>query len=109
MSLDTRPPRPSPVRQDSTPRERDEQRGLPSRSLLVALVLACVSLMVVDRTSGSDSPVEPVETGPAALPAVLSAQPAAEPSPEATHQNRLTSDTRTCWSASNSSTHLPAP
>lgn len=60
MSLDTRPPRQRPVRQAATPRERDEQRGLPSRSLLVALVLACVALMVVDRTSGSDSPVEPV-------------------------------------------------
>ena len=60
MSLDTRPPRQSPVRQVATPRERDAARGLPSRSLLVALVLACVALMVVDRTSGDESPVEPV-------------------------------------------------
>jgi rod shape-determining protein MreC len=60
MSLDTRPPRQSPVRQVSTSRERDEARGLPSRSLLVALVLACVALMVVDRTSGDESPVEPL-------------------------------------------------
>lgn len=60
MSLDTRPPRQSPVRQAATPRERDQQRGLPSRSLLLALVLACVALMVVDRTNGEDSPVEPV-------------------------------------------------
>ncbi len=60
MSLDTRPPRQSPVRQAATPRERDEARGLPSRSLLVALVLACIALMVVDRTSGEDSPVTPV-------------------------------------------------
>ena len=59
MSLDTRPPRQSPVRQVSTPRERDEARGLPTRSLLLALVLACVALMVVDRTSGEESPVEP--------------------------------------------------
>src|SRR5690349_14505344 len=60
MSLDTRPPRQTPVRQVATPRERDEQRGLPTRSLLLALVLGCVALMVVDRTSGEDSPVEPV-------------------------------------------------
>ncbi|PWN04432.1 rod shape-determining protein MreC [Nocardioides silvaticus] len=60
MSLDTRPPRQTPVRHVATPRERDEQRGLPTRSLLLALVLACITLMVVDRTSGEDSPVEPV-------------------------------------------------
>ena len=60
MALDTRPPRQSPVGQVATPRERDEARGLPSRSLLVALVLACVALMVVDRTSGEESPVAPV-------------------------------------------------
>ena len=60
MSLDTRPPRQSPVRQVSTPRERGEARGLPSRSLLLALVLACVALMVVDRSSGDESPVAPV-------------------------------------------------
>lgn len=60
MSLDTRPPRQLPVRKVATPRERDEERGLPSRSLLVALVLACVALMVVDASSGEDSPVAPV-------------------------------------------------
>jgi rod shape-determining protein MreC len=60
MSLDTRPPRQRPVRQIATPRERDQARGLPSRSLLLALVLACVALMVVDRTSGEESPVAPV-------------------------------------------------
>jgi rod shape-determining protein MreC len=60
MSLDTRPPRQRPVRQVATPRERQEERGMPSRSLLVALVLACVALMVVDRTSGDESPVAPV-------------------------------------------------
>lgn len=60
MSLDTRPPRQSPVRQVATPRERDEARGLPTRSLLVALVLACIALMVVDRTGGDESPVAPV-------------------------------------------------
>lgn len=60
MSLDTRPPRQSPVRQVATPRERDEARGLPSRSLLLALVLACLALMVVDRASGEESPIAPV-------------------------------------------------
>ncbi|KAA1421043.1 rod shape-determining protein MreC [Nocardioides humilatus] len=60
MSLDTRPPRQAPVRKVATARERDEERGLPSRSLLVALVLACVALMVVDASSGDDSPVAPV-------------------------------------------------
>jgi rod shape-determining protein MreC len=60
VALDTRPPRQSPVRQVATPRERDEARGLPSRSLLLALVLAAVALMVIDRTSGEESPVAPV-------------------------------------------------
>lgn len=60
MSLDTRPPRQHPVRQVATPRERRVERGMPSRSLLLALVLACVALMVVDRTSGDESPVAPV-------------------------------------------------
>ncbi len=58
----TRTPRPSagPVRRVGVPRDRDDrQRGLPSRSLLVTLVLACVTLMVVDRTGGEDSPLEP--------------------------------------------------
>ncbi|MEZ0579182.1 rod shape-determining protein MreC [Nocardioides sp. MH1] len=60
MSLDTRPPRQTPVRRVATPRERDEERGLPTRSLLSALVLACVALMVVDASSGAASPVDPV-------------------------------------------------
>ena len=45
--------------------------------------------------------LELVEPGPASLPALAP--------PEGPHQKRLGSDTRTCWSASNSSTHLPAP
>ncbi len=45
--------------------------------------------------------LELVETGPASFPAVVP--------PEGPHQKRLGSETRTCWSASNSSTHLPAP
>ena len=60
MSLDTRPPRQTPVRQVATARERDAARGMPSRSLLLALVLGCVALMVVDVSSGEDSPVAPV-------------------------------------------------
>ena len=41
-------------------RNLDRRAGLPSRSLLVALVLACLTLMVVDHTSGDRSPVAPV-------------------------------------------------
>lgn len=33
---------------------------LPSRPLIATLVLACATLMVVDRAGGDDSPVEPV-------------------------------------------------
>lgn len=40
--------------------ERLEDRGRPSRSLVVALVLACLSLMTLDSATGDDSPVEPV-------------------------------------------------
>lgn len=40
--------------------ERLEDRGRPSRSLVVALVLACLSLITLDSTAGDDSPVEPV-------------------------------------------------
>lgn len=63
MALDTAPPpRPvRPVRRVGSARDRVEARhGLPSRALLVALVLACVTLMVIDRAGGDDSPVEPV-------------------------------------------------
>ena len=66
MSLDT-PSRPVPdapdaqrrqVRRVGRPLERETRRQqLPSRSLLVALVLACVTLMVVDKAGGEDSPV----------------------------------------------------
>lgn len=75
MTLDTLPPRrpetsAGPVRRVGVPRDRDgRQRGLPSRSLpsrslpsrslLVALALACVTLMVVDEAGGDDSPLEP--------------------------------------------------
>ncbi|HYG94002.1 MAG TPA: rod shape-determining protein MreC [Nocardioides sp.] len=74
MTLDTLPPRrpdrvsdgtdasarASQVRRVGAVRDRHEARhGLPSRSLLVALVLGCAALMVVDKTGGEDSPVEP--------------------------------------------------
>lgn len=92
MSLDTRPPRQRPARQVSTPRERDEARGLPSRSLLVALVLACVALMVVDSTSGEESPVAPVRrvVGEVLGPAQAGAATVLEPIvalPDAFHTN----------------------
>ena len=65
MAIDTRPVRPvRPVRQPRpsrpAPREVDGQHGRPTRSLVVALVLACASLMVLDKAGGEDSPVEPV-------------------------------------------------
>lgn len=76
MTLDTLPPRrpdrtsdgtDAPVRPTSGPirrvglaRERREDRGLPSRSLILALVLAATTLMVIDKASGDASPVDPV-------------------------------------------------
>ena len=39
--------------------DRMEERGRPSRSLLVALLLACLTLITLDYHKGSDSPVEP--------------------------------------------------
>lgn len=67
MSLDTRPPR-RPVaaeeerarRTAATNRNVSRHRRMPSRSLMIALVLACVTLMVVDHTRRADSPAEPV-------------------------------------------------
>lgn len=92
MSLDTRPPRQHPVRQVATPRERQEQRGMPSRSLLLALVLACIALMVVDSTSGDDSPAAPVRrvAGEVLGPAQAGASAVLEPIvalPDALHTN----------------------
>lgn len=63
MTLDTLPPRRTssgPIKRVGLARERREDRGLPSRSLVVALVLACVTLMVIDKASGDTSPVTPV-------------------------------------------------
>ena len=40
------------------PHETDRPRGTPSRALVVALVLACATLMVLDR-GGDSSPVDP--------------------------------------------------
>ncbi|GAB2983605.1 rod shape-determining protein MreC [Nocardioides montaniterrae] len=48
------------IRRVGLARERREDRGLPSRSLVVALVLAVTTLMVIDKASGDASPVDPV-------------------------------------------------
>ncbi|TIC88175.1 rod shape-determining protein MreC [Nocardioides sp. GY 10113] len=40
--------------------QRRPGRGLPSRSLMATLVLACATLMVVDSAGGDSSPVDPV-------------------------------------------------
>lgn len=57
MALDTRPPETDrrPVRR--TPTRPSDAPGRPSRALVVALVLACAALMVLDTTGGDDSPV----------------------------------------------------
>ncbi|WP_231123623.1 rod shape-determining protein MreC [Nocardioides sambongensis] len=75
MTLDTMPPRRpdrlsegavsglrgagDPVRRSASSRERQRRSG-PSRSLVAAVVLGCVTLMVVDKAGGDSSPVEPV-------------------------------------------------
>ncbi|GAA1509048.1 rod shape-determining protein MreC [Nocardioides humi] len=64
MAIDTRPPttrtRPSPVRRTGASRDPERDSGRPARSLVVALVLACAALMVVDKAGGDGSPVDPV-------------------------------------------------
>lgn len=66
MAIDTRPVRPpapersGPVRRTTSARERGDDPGRPTRSLLVALALASITLMVVDKAGGDDSPIEPV-------------------------------------------------
>ncbi len=62
MAIDTRPPtqRTSPVRRTTISRDTERDGGRPSRSLVVALVLASAALMVVDKAGGDASPVEPV-------------------------------------------------
>lgn len=89
MTLDQLPDR-RPVRRVGAPTgrpvEHEHRHGLPSRSLLVALVLACVALMVVDKAGGEDSPVAaarravgevlgPVQSGVAAAVAPLAGLP----------------------------------
>ena len=39
--------------------DRLEERGRPSRSLMAALLLACLTLITLDYHGGSDSPMEP--------------------------------------------------
>ncbi|KRB79294.1 rod shape-determining protein MreC [Nocardioides sp. Root190] len=41
-------------------RDGDDPGGRPPRALVVALVLACASLMVLDKAGGESSPIEPV-------------------------------------------------
>ncbi|MFC5729603.1 MULTISPECIES: rod shape-determining protein MreC [Nocardioides] len=63
MAIDTRPVRPAqqaPARRTSAQRDPETDRGRPSRALVLALVLACTTLMVLDRAGGEDSPVQPV-------------------------------------------------
>lgn len=65
MAIDTRPVPPptrpgGPARRTAAQRDADGDRRRPSRSLLLALALACATLMVVDRAGGDGSPVEPV-------------------------------------------------
>ncbi|NYJ02322.1 rod shape-determining protein MreC [Nocardioides thalensis] len=90
-ALDNRPDTDAgrrPVRRVGAPLEREARHGLPSRSMIVALVLACVTLMVVDKAGGADSPVAaarrtagevlgPVEAGVSALVGPIAALPGA--------------------------------
>lgn len=69
MSLDTMTPRrPVAAEEERARRTGGSDRAdarrlrLPSRSLLLALVLACVTLMIVDHGQGSRSPVAPVRS-----------------------------------------------
>lgn len=63
MAIDTRPirsssPGPSgPARRPTPQRDPGDDRGRPSRSLVVALLLACATLMVIDKAGGEGSPV----------------------------------------------------
>ncbi|QSR27534.1 rod shape-determining protein MreC [Nocardioides aromaticivorans] len=69
MAIDTRPirsssPGPSgPARRPAPQREPGDDRGRPSRSLVVALLLACATLMVVDEAGGDGSPVAAIRAG----------------------------------------------
>lgn len=64
MAIDTRPIRSTassgPGRRPAPQRDPDDDRGRPSRSLVVALLLACATLMVVDKAGGDSSPVASV-------------------------------------------------
>jgi len=60
MAIDTRPPHTRPVRRTGVSRDPVRDAGRPPRSLVVALVLACAALMVVDKAGGDGSPIDPV-------------------------------------------------
>ncbi|HWJ09930.1 MAG TPA: rod shape-determining protein MreC [Nocardioides sp.] len=59
MAIDTRPIRSS---RPTPQRDPGDDRGRPSRSLVVALLLACATLMVVDKAGGEDSPVATIRS-----------------------------------------------
>lgn len=69
MAIDTRPIRSSspgpagPARRPAPQRDPGDDRGRPSRSLVVALLLACATLMVVDEAGGDGSPVAAIRAG----------------------------------------------
>lgn len=64
MAIDTRPIRSTassgPARRPAPQRDPHDDRGRPPRSLVVALLLACATLMVVDKAGGEESPVASV-------------------------------------------------
>lgn len=56
MAIDT-PARPRVSTSSTSKLDREQRHGLPSRALVVSLVLACLTLMVIDKAGGEDSPV----------------------------------------------------
>lgn len=76
MGLDLR------TRRERRWRGPDDQRGDgPRRSLVIALVLACVTLITLDHSGGEDSPVEPARRvlGEALGPAEVAADAVVRP------------------------------
>ncbi|GAB3769053.1 rod shape-determining protein MreC [Nocardioides ginsengisegetis] len=77
----------SPREQRWTSMDRQEERNRPSRSLMVALLLGCLTLITLDYHGGADSPMEParravgevfgpIETGTATVIRPFTAVPA---------------------------------
>ncbi|GCD92351.1 rod shape-determining protein MreC [Nocardioides sp. LS1] len=76
-----------PREQRWTSMDRQEERNRPSRSLMVALLLGCLTLITLDYHGGADSPMEParravgevfgpIETGTATVIRPFTAVPA---------------------------------